>query len=68
VVLKGSRSRAVSHEGALCYWKELLFFDSMFQGILPNHILTLLQYVTSVYKDLWFKVTINDLRINVSLL
>jgi len=37
-------------------------------GILPSHSLTLPQHVSSAYKDWWFKVTINELMINIFLL
>jgi len=40
----------------------------MAQGTLTSSFLTLPQYVSTTYKDWWSKVTINDLRTNVSFL
>jgi len=52
------------YEDAVYYRKRLLLFGSMSQGILPNYILTLLQYVTLTYRGWWPKMTINDLETN----
>ena len=68
VLLVDPRSREVSYEDALCYWKRLLFLSSMAQGTLPSRCLTLPQYVSFAYKAWWSKVSVNDLSTNISLL
>jgi len=66
--MKDPCPREVSHEGTLYYWTGLILLSSMAQGTLPSHYLTLPQYASTAYKDWWSKVTVNDLRTNVSFL
>jgi len=65
VLLKDPSSRAVSCEDAVHNRKRFLLFGSMSQDILFDCTLTLLQHVSSAYKDWWSKVTVSDLRTNV---
>ena len=68
VLLGDPRTREVSYENALLYWKRLLFLGTASQGFLPCRSLALNQHISSAYKIWWPKVTISDLRSSASVL
>lgn len=68
VLLEDPRTREVSYENALLYWKRLLFLGTASQGSLPCRSLALNQHISSAYKIWWPKVTISDLRFGASVL
>lgn len=68
VLLEDLRTREVSYENALLYWKWLLFLGTTSQSVHPCRSLALSEHIPSAYRIWWSKVTINDIRSNASIL
>ncbi|KAJ8430754.1 hypothetical protein Cgig2_009059 [Carnegiea gigantea] len=62
------RTWFTSYNDALCFWTAILSKNTKSIAMLSSHSLHLNKFMTKKYQDWWSKMTISDLRANVSLL